>query len=107
MHARGSWVGVVSCERIETHQKPASVATSQLRELKRQTRLPLIATGDSEYVTDVILDEADGLDWATAVRCDFLHALPKDKFLNPRGRVTELRRQQILRPINRCLRFPI
>lgn len=59
MHARGSWVGVVSCERIETHQKPASVAASQLRGLKKLSRLPVIATGDSEYVTDVILDEAD------------------------------------------------
>lgn len=55
----------------------------------------------------VLLDEADGLDRATAVRCDFLHALPKTSFLQQRGRVSELRQLQVMRAVVRCLRFRI
>jgi mRNA-degrading endonuclease toxin of MazEF toxin-antitoxin module len=56
-------------------------------------------------LNEVLLDEADGLDWQTAVRCDFLHALPKAGFLNQRGRVSEARQAQIMRHVGRCLRF--
>jgi hypothetical protein len=58
-------------------------------------------------LNEVLLDEADGLDWVTGVRCDFLHALPKSQFLARRGRVSELRQSEIMRLIFRCLRFRI
>jgi len=58
MHERGSWVGIVKADRIETHQKPTAVGAKQLRELKAESELPVIASSDSEYVTDAILDEA-------------------------------------------------
>jgi mRNA-degrading endonuclease toxin of MazEF toxin-antitoxin module len=58
-------------------------------------------------LNEVLLDESDGLDWTTAVRCDFLHALPKAAFLQKRGRVSEARQAQIIRMIMRCLRFRI
>jgi mRNA-degrading endonuclease toxin of MazEF toxin-antitoxin module len=56
-------------------------------------------------LNEALLDEADGLDWLTAVRCDFLHALPKAGFLDRRGHVTDARQLQITRQIARCLRF--
>lgn len=58
-------------------------------------------------LNEVLLDAADGLDWTTAVRCDFLHALPKASFLNQRGRVSEARQMQIMRHVARCLRFQV
>jgi len=53
------------------------------------------------------LDEADGLDWKTAVRCDFLYALVKNEFLGIRGEVSRLRRVAITRKLIDCLRLPL
>jgi mRNA-degrading endonuclease toxin of MazEF toxin-antitoxin module len=58
-------------------------------------------------LNEVLLDQADGLDWTTAVRCDFLHALPKVSLIQPRGHVSEPRQLQIMRAVVRCLRFRI
>lgn len=55
---------------------------------------------------EVILDEADGLDWKTAVRCDVIHLLAKPDFREQRGRVLERRRVQITRKIILSLRLP-
>src|SRR5512140_3734216 len=49
--------------------------------------------------TEETLDEADGLDWKTLVRCDRIYLLPKAQFDNRRGTVTEERRHLIARKI--------
>ena len=56
---------------------------------------------------EAVLDEADGLDWKTAVRCDFIYALPKIEFLEKRGEVSRLRRTAITRKLIDCLRLPL
>ena len=56
---------------------------------------------------EVILDESDGLDWKTAVRCDVVYLLPKSGFGEARGIVTPLRRTLITRKIIECLRLPL
>ncbi len=56
---------------------------------------------------EIILDASDGLDWKTAVRCDFLYALPKAAFKAWRGQVTSIRRQGIARKLAECLRLPL
>ncbi len=56
---------------------------------------------------EVILDEADGLDWKTAVRCDLVYLLPKAEFREQRGKVTAPRRRAIARKIVETLRLPI
>ena len=56
---------------------------------------------------EVLLDEADGLDWKTAVRCDFLYALPKPDFRERRGLVSPQRQREIARKITECLRLPL
>jgi mRNA-degrading endonuclease toxin of MazEF toxin-antitoxin module len=56
---------------------------------------------------EAVLDEADGLDWKTAVRCDFIYALPKNEFLEKRGEVSRLRRASISRKLIDCLRLPL
>ena len=48
-----------------------------------------------------------GLDWKTAVRCDFFYALPKNEFLEKRGDVSRLRRVAISRKLIDCLRLPL
>jgi hypothetical protein len=50
---------------------------------------------------EVILDQADGLDWPTLCKCDLLHLVEKTEIRNCRGRVTEERQRQIIAAINR------
>lgn len=54
---------------------------------------------------EVILDEADGLDWKTGVRCDFVYALPKSEFRDHRGSVSTARRREISRKLAECFRL--
>src|SRR5437899_4001375 len=54
-----------------------------------------------------ILDEADGLDWKTLVRCDKIHLLAKARFDDRKGSVTEERRYFISRKIVEVLRLPL
>lgn len=56
---------------------------------------------------EIILDESDGLNWKTAVRCDFIYALPKADFQERRGEVSSVRRREIARKIAECLRLPL
>ena len=57
--------------------------------------------------TEEVLEEADGLDWKTMVRCDRIHLLPKVQFDNRKGNVTQDRRHLIARKIVEVFRFPI
>lgn len=57
--------------------------------------------------TEEVLDEADGLDWKTMVRCDKIHLLPRANFDDHKGRVTEDRRTLIARKIVEVLRLPL
>jgi mRNA-degrading endonuclease toxin of MazEF toxin-antitoxin module len=61
----------------------------------------------SPKITEEVLDEADGLDWKTMVRCDRIHLLPKSHFDDRKGHVTEERRYLIARKIVEVLRLPI
>jgi mRNA-degrading endonuclease toxin of MazEF toxin-antitoxin module len=58
-------------------------------------------------LTEEVLDEADGLDWKTMVRCDRVHLLPKARFDNYKGSVTEERRHFIARKIVEVFRLPL
>jgi mRNA-degrading endonuclease toxin of MazEF toxin-antitoxin module len=54
-----------------------------------------------------VLDEADGLDWKTMVRCDRVHLLPKARFDDYKGSVTGERRYFIARKIIEAFRLPL
>ena len=56
---------------------------------------------------EVILNNADGLDWKTAVRCDVIYLLPKGEFRDRRGKVGPERRLAIGRKIAETLRLPL
>src|SRR5262245_10198296 len=58
-------------------------------------------------VTEEVLDEADGLDWNTMVRCDRIYLLPKGGFFETKGSVSEERRYLISRKIVEVLRLPL
>jgi mRNA-degrading endonuclease toxin of MazEF toxin-antitoxin module len=57
--------------------------------------------------TEEALDESDGLDLKTLVRCDRIYLLPKSKLQERKGMVTILRRRQIARKIVEVLRLPL
>ena len=57
--------------------------------------------------TEEVLDESDGLDWKTLVRCDKMYLLPKVRFEDQRGTVTEERRRMIGRKIVEVFRLPL
>src|SRR5580693_9292245 len=57
--------------------------------------------------TEEVLDETDGLDWKTMVRCDMIHLLPKDQFKERRGAVSPVRRRIIARKMIEVFRLPI
>jgi mRNA-degrading endonuclease toxin of MazEF toxin-antitoxin module len=58
-------------------------------------------------VTEEVLDEADGLDWKSMVRCDRIYLLPKALFAEPKGAVTPGRRHLIARKMVEVLRLPL
>ena len=58
-------------------------------------------------ITEEVLDEADGLDWKTMVRCDKIYLLPKARFDDRKGSVTDERRRLIARKMIEVLRLPI
>ena len=54
---------------------------------------------------EIILDEADGLDWKTLCKCDLVFAAPKDQLTRKRGSVTVERRRLIAERVIRALGF--
>ena len=57
--------------------------------------------------TEEVLDQADGLDWKTMVRCDRIYLLPKSQFDDRKGNVTDERQYLIARKIVEVLRLPL
>lgn len=47
-------------------------------------------------VNEVILDESDGLDWATPCKCDLIYDVSKSDLTQRRGSVSPVRRRQIV-----------
>ena len=50
-------------------------------------------------VHELILDDADGLDWQTLCRCDHLFDAPKDELIQRRGHVAPDRQIQLVRKV--------
>ena len=48
---------------------------------------------------EVVLDQADGLDWATLCKCDLIYAVEKASLTNKRGLVRPERRPALIRTI--------
>jgi|SRR6516164_5271665 mRNA-degrading endonuclease toxin of MazEF toxin-antitoxin module len=51
--------------------------------------------------TEVLLDDADGLDWETLCKCDLILSASKAELRQKRGQVTPDRRRQIVSTIIR------
>jgi mRNA-degrading endonuclease toxin of MazEF toxin-antitoxin module len=52
---------------------------------------------------EVILDSADGMEWATICKCDLLYAVPQDQLKQKRGSVGTRRRREIAARVIRAL----
>jgi len=68
-------------------------------------RLCVSLRGRPLALHEVLLDQADGVDWETAVRCDLIHLLERDRFSERRGRVAPERQIQISRKLIECFRL--
>lgn len=49
--------------------------------------------------SELLLDETDGLDWATICHCDLIYAAPRAALKIKKGRVTEARQAPMIRTI--------
>lgn len=56
---------------------------------------------------EVLLDENDGLDWKTAVRCHKIILVNKENLQGPRGQVSTIRRREIGRKLVEVFRIPL
>jgi mRNA-degrading endonuclease toxin of MazEF toxin-antitoxin module len=56
-------------------------------------------TSRPPQVHEVLLDEADGLDWPTLCKCDLIYAVARSALSHKRGIVAEARRAQLARTI--------
>ena len=52
---------------------------------------------------EIILDDADGLDWPTLCKCDLVLAVPKEQLVRKRGAVSPARRRLIAERLIRAL----
>jgi mRNA-degrading endonuclease toxin of MazEF toxin-antitoxin module len=52
---------------------------------------------------EIMLDQAEGLDWETLCKCDLIFAVPKEQLVHKRGSVTPARRRQIAERVIRAL----
>ena len=59
--------------------------------------------GRKAEALEIILDEADGLDWETLCKCDLVFAVPKEQLTRRRGSVTLERRRAIGERVIRSL----
>ena len=48
---------------------------------------------------EVVLDEADSMDWPTLCKCDLIHTVLKSELTRRRGTVSALRRAVLIRTI--------
>ena len=48
---------------------------------------------------EIVLDEADGLDWPTLCRCDLIYAVPCEDLKGRRGSVSATRQSQLVRTL--------
>jgi mRNA-degrading endonuclease toxin of MazEF toxin-antitoxin module len=55
--------------------------------------------GRPPFEYEVMLDEADGLDWPTLCKCDCIFAVPREELRSRKGTVVPERRRQIVRAI--------
>lgn len=84
---------------------PAVIVSNPVR-VERKPEVVVLAcrtlrpgTERDAEANEVLLDEADGLDWRTLVRCDLLWTISKTKLARRRGEVTPARRREIARKI--------
>lgn len=55
--------------------------------------------GREAQPNEIILDEADGLDWPTICKCDLIYAVPRTELKRKRGRVTNVRQSKLIRTV--------
>jgi hypothetical protein len=81
-----------------------AVIVSHPDRVARKSELELVMcstkrAGRSPEGHEIMLDEADGLDWPTLCKCDLLYTVAKSELKQKKGRVTKDRQRQLVRTI--------
>jgi mRNA-degrading endonuclease toxin of MazEF toxin-antitoxin module len=88
-------------------EHPAVILSTDDRlKFKAQVNVLLCSTQRSTRAAnahEVILDQADGLDWESLCKCDLVLAAPKAEVVKHRGKVTTERRRAIAERVIRGL----
>jgi mRNA-degrading endonuclease toxin of MazEF toxin-antitoxin module len=88
-------------------EHPAVILGTEERvKLKPHVCVVLCSTqraGRRAELHEVILDQADGLNWETLCKCDVVYAAPKSELVRHRGTVTQERRRAIAERVIRAL----
>jgi len=91
----------------DANEHPAVIlATDDRVRLKPRVSVVLCSTQRAQRkaeINEVILDEADGLDWPTLCKCDLVYAADKKELTRYRGLVTPERRRAIAERVIRGL----
>ena len=53
--------------------------------------------GRQANATEIVLDQADGLDWPTLCKYDLIYAVPRDELQPRKGQVTDARQSHLVR----------
>ena len=48
---------------------------------------------------EIILDDADGMDWPTLCKCDLIYAVPREDLKSRKGRVSMARQAPLVRTL--------
>ena len=82
---------------------PAVIISHSARAEKKQWVEVLLCTThhakQPPAAHEVLLDQADGLDWPTLCRCDLIYAVPREQLKSRRGIVSDPRRPQLVRTL--------
>jgi mRNA-degrading endonuclease toxin of MazEF toxin-antitoxin module len=91
----------------DTGEHPSVILGTQERvKLKPRVCVLLCSTrraGRKPEIHEVILNQADGLDWEALCKCDVVYAAPKVELVQRRGTVSPERRRAIAERVIRAL----
>jgi len=100
-----------TCDFANAGPRPAVIISHP----DRVARAPLanVLIGSSQQASrparenEVVLNEADGLDWETLVKCDLMYLVEKERLYRRRGSVGTARRRALVQRINACFGFTL
>ncbi len=74
-------------------------ARAQRKDLVEVVLCSTRSPGLAAEANELVLDQADGLDWPTLCKCDFIYAVPREDLQTHKGNVSDARRWPLIQKI--------